>query len=474
MGSLTSALLGSSRSLDAFQFALNVTSGNIENASTPGYATQAVNLIAEPYDTGTSVAGGVFAGPSVDSRDLLAEREVWQQAGLQGDASAQSDALAAVQNAMPIGSGAGIPAALNTFFSDVSAWSVAPTSGSAQQNVLVSAGALAQSFQATAAAVAAASPAVTGNINSTVDQINKLTGQISAVNAEIQNGGSGNPGLDATLYSSIESLSGLVNINVLQQSGGSVNVTLSSGAALVMGSQSYALSAGNAPAPAGSADPLASPDIDIQASDGSVVTSQITSGTLAGLLQVRNVTIPGLIGDPSQPGALNSLASTLADAVNSIVNAGSTTAGGAPTGIDLFTYNANSPSAAASTLAINPNMTAAQLGAVDANGVSNGVPLDIAALANSTPAALGSLTYTTFYGNTAGQVGSALSSAQNNQTMSAQSLAQAQSMRQTDSGVSLDAQAVAVLQFQAGYQAIAKMVSTIQTLMQSLIQMMPT
>jgi flagellar hook-associated protein FlgK len=46
-------------------------------------------------------------------------------------------------------------------------------------------------------------------------------------------------------------------------------------------------------------------------------------------------------------------------------------------------------------------------------------------------------------------------------------------MRQTDSGVSLDAEAINVLQFQAGYQAVAKMVSTLQTLTQALIDMIP-
>ena len=50
---------------------------------------------------------------------------------------------------------------------------------------------------------------------------------------------------------------------------------------------------------------------------------------------------------------------------------------------------------------------------------------------------IGGLTYTTFYGNSAAQVGTQLSQAQTNQTLTAQTLAQAQSMRQTESGVSL-------------------------------------
>ena len=475
VSSLNSTLLGASSALDAFQYALSVTQNNIDNASTPDYATQTVDLRAANFNPTVGDGGGVSDGPLLDSRDLLAESDVWQQAGLQGDASAQLSALTDVQNAVPVGTGAGIPAALNTFFSDVSAWSAAPTSGSAQQQVIAAASALAQSFQTTAAAVAGASISVTQNIGDTVDQINQLTTQIAAVNGEIQDGGAGDEGLQATLYSSLETLSGLVNINVLQHPGGSVDVTLSSGAALVMGSRQYALTAGNAPPPPGSTDPQAPPDIDIQAADGSVVNGQITSGSLAGLLQVRNATIPGLIGDASQPGALNTLASTLANAVNSIVTTGFVSQGPppvqAPSG--LFTFNAASASSAASTLAVDPNMTASQLPAIDAAGVANGVPLDIGDLANSTQAALGSVGFTTFYGNTAAQVGSQLNTAQSNQTTTAQTLAQAQSMRQTVSGVSLDAEAANVLQFQASYQAVAKMVGTLQTLTQSLIDMIP-
>jgi flagellar hook-associated protein 1 FlgK len=474
MTSLTSTLLGASTALQAFQYALTVSQNNIDNASTPGYASQKVDLQADPFDPAVGLPGGVADGPLVDSRDLLAESDVWQQASAQGDASAQSTALTAVQNAVPIGSGEGIPAALTTFFSDISAWSAAPASGSAQQNVMVAAGSLAQSFQATAAAVSSASTNIGQEIQSSVGQVNQLTSQVASLNAQIQRGGQGDEGLQAQLYSSLETLSGLVNINVLQQPGGSVDVTLSSGAALVMGSQSYALSSGNAPPPAQALDPQAAPEIDIQAADGSVVNGQITSGTLAGLLQVRNVTIPGLIGDATQPGALNQLATQISGDVNAIVSQGSVSVGAAAVGVGLFTApNPAHPSSAAATMAVNPNMTASLLPAIDANGVANGVPLALAALANSAPAALGSTGYTSFYGNTAAVVGSQLNQAQSNQTTTAQTLAQAQSMRQTESGVSLDAEAINVLQFQAGYQAVAKMVATLQTLTQSLIDMIP-
>jgi flagellar hook-associated protein 1 FlgK len=472
MSSLSSTLLGAASALDSIQYALNVAQNNIDNASTPGFAKQAVALQAAPFDPSAGLTGGVLRGPSIDSRDLLAEGDVWQQAGAQGDSSAQSSALTIVQNAMPVSDGGGIPAALNTFFGSVSAWSASPASGTAQQNVMVAAGSLAQSFRTTAAAVAAASTNVGQDIGNTVAQINRLTSQVAGVNTAIQNGGQNDAGLQTQLYNSLETLSGLVDIGVLHQPDGSVNVALASGAALVMGNQSYALAAGNAAATGQPADALAPPDIDIKAADGSVVTGQITAGSLAGLLQVRNVTIPGLIGDSSQPGALNLLAAQIAGDMNGIVSQGSTSLGAAPSGLGLFSVpDPNHPSAAAATMAVNPAMTASQLPAFDPNGVANGVPLAIGALATSAANSLGSAGYTAFYGNTAALVGSQLSQAQSNQTLTAQSLAQAQSMRQTSSGVSLDAEAISVLQFQAGYQAVAKMVATLQTLSQSLLDM---
>jgi flagellar hook-associated protein 1 FlgK len=474
MSSLSSVMLGASSALQAFQYALSATQNNIDNASTPGYAKQTVTLQAAPFDPALGLGGGVSAGPLVDGRDLLAESDVWQQASAQGDASAQTSALTNVQNAIPVSAGGGIPAALTTFFDDVSAWSAAPASGSARQSVIVAAGALGQSFQATAAGVAGASQSISQNIDTTVNQINRLTTQVANLNNSIQHGGQHDEGMQAQLYSSLETLAGLVNIGVVNQPTGGVDVTLASGAALVMGSNSYALTPVNAAATSQSADPQAPPNVNIQAADGSVVNGQITSGSLAGLLQVRNVTIPGLIGNDSQTGALNQLAASLSTAVNQIVSQGSATAGAGPSGINLFTpADPANPTAAASTIAVNPDITASQLPAVDQNGISNGVPLALSALADAPAADLDSTNYTTFYGNTAALVGSQLNQAQSNQTLTAQTLAQAQSMRQSSSGVSLDAEAINVLQFQQAFQAVAKMVNTLATLTQSLISMVP-
>ena len=115
------------------------------------------------------------------------------------------------------------------------------------------------------------------------------------------------------------------------------------------------------------------------------------------------------------------------------------------------------------------------LPAIDQNGVSNGVPLALAALASPTQAAdkINGVSYMGFYGNATAQVGSQLDQAQSNQTLTGQLVAQAETTRQNESGVSLNAEAINVLQFQEGYQAVAKVVTTLDNLIQTLIDMIP-
>ncbi len=469
MGTLSASLIGAANALDTFQYALGVTQNNIGNASTPGYAKQVATFEALPFDPTEGLAGGVTPGPTVNTRDLLAERGVWQQAAAQGDASARNEALASVQNALPVSDGSGIPAAMNTFFSAASAWSASPNDGSVRQAFLDSANSLAASFQTTAAAVANTSQNTDQSIHDTVDQINQLSTQIGNLNAAVQNGGQHDAGIQAQIYNALETLSGLVNITVLPQQDGTVSVSLAGGAALVVGNDAYALSASATAASPGSTDLNAPPHTDIYASDGSDITSQVTSGTLHGLLEVRNVTIPSLTGDATQPGALNDMAAQFAARVNEIVS------GGVPGAPGLFVTDPNNPYSAAAGLQVDPTVTAASLPAADQNGVPNGVPLALAALANPQQDAdkIDSVSYTQFYGDTAAQVGRDLNQAQSDQDLAGQLVAQARTMRQTESGVSLDEEAMHVLQFQQAYQAVAKLVTTLDNLSQVVINMIP-
>ncbi|MBV9264975.1 MAG: hypothetical protein JO061_02285 [Acidobacteriaceae bacterium] len=91
------------------------------------------------------------------------------------------------------------------------------------------------------------------------------------------------------------------------------------------------------------------PQAQVTDSHGNDVTTEITTGKLAGAIAVRNQILPGLQGDSSQTGSLNELARTFADRVNTVL------------GVPLFTYDQTSGTSTAATLQINPNVTATNL-----------------------------------------------------------------------------------------------------------------
>jgi flagellar hook-associated protein 1 FlgK len=199
--------------------------------------------------------------------------------------------------------------------------------------------------------------------------------------------------------------------------------------------------------------------------NGTDVTQKITDGQLGGLLSVRNQILPHLIGGPSDAGDLNVLAKQVADAVNGVL----TSAGGK----NLFTYDSSSPVIAAGTLSVASGLQPGDLVAADPGPppVSNGVPLKLGGLANGTLAGLQGMTFGQFYGSTASWIGSQLSQAQTASAAQTQTVAQARALRQQLSGVSLDEEATRLMQLQRSYQAASRLVSVLDTLSQSVIDM---
>jgi flagellar hook-associated protein 1 FlgK len=69
-------------------------------------------------------------------------------------------------------------------------------------------------------------------------------------------------------------------------------------------------------------------------------------------------------------------------------------------------------------------------------------------------------------------VGSALSAATNQQQVSQSALAQAQNLRQQQSGVSLDEEAVNLVAFQRAYEANSKLVAVLDQITQDTLGML--
>ena len=187
----------------------------------------------------------------------------------------------------------------------------------------------------------------------------------------------------------------------------------------------------------------------------------MSGGNLGGSLEAVNQSIP------SYQNSLNQLAQGIADSVNNTLAAGVDTSGNA--GAPLFTYN--SPIDAASSLAVTSiapgELAAASVGAPGGNGNA----LALWALGNSP--LLNGFTFTTFYGNLAATVGRDVSNATDSQSVQSQLLAQAKANRTSLSGVSLDEEAVRLVEFQRAYEATAKLVNVLDQLSQDTINIIP-
>lgn len=471
MGSLFGALNSSLEAIRAFQNALAISQNNVSNASTPGYADQVATFEAMPFQLSGGLSGGVQSGPTRSTDNQYADQAVQTQYSLQGNFGAQSTALSTVQPLFDVTGQSGVLGSLNQLFQSFSAWSANTSSGATQQAVLSQASALATQFQTAAASLEQTTVQINQQIGSAVKQINNLASQIATDNTAIGQSNPPDANVQANLEASLESLSQIVNITVSHQPNGTVNVLVGGQTPLVLGQQTFAIQTGFTTGSGGNSNAV--PDAQILSSSGQDITSQVTQGSLGGLLQVRNTVLPSLQGDSQQQGSLNILAQKVADRVNQILTAAKTPSG--QPGTALFTYSAASPVDVASTLALNPAITTSGLAPTNPGPpvVANGAALQLADLGNSTAAGdqISGQTILQYAAGIATAVGQQASTAQTNQTLHSQFLAQAQSVQTQISGVSLDAEAVQVLELQKGYSAAGKMVSVIDTLGNALLNM---
>ncbi|HXS94817.1 MAG TPA: flagellar hook-associated protein FlgK [Candidatus Limnocylindrales bacterium] len=478
MANLLAALTNSARALDAYSQVLQVTQNNVANASTPGYVQQTQTLIALPFDPSTGDSGGVKAGEVLSSRDEYAEEAVRQQTTMLGAASQQVSSLTALQTRFDISGDTGIPLALNNLLQAFSAWGQTPNDSIARQGVLNQATDLANAFRDTAAGLTTVAQDTNRQLQQTVATVNGIVAQLRQYNQDVMQGDRHDAGLDAEVHSALEQLSTYVSFTANPQADGTVTVMLNGQTPLLIEGQQYAISFGlvqpqNPPPTNMSAPPLA----QIKASDGTDITSATTSGQLGALVTMRNTTLPGLMGDAWQPGAINQLAAQFADRVNQLLTGGNISGGPSPQpGVALFTYDASDATHAAASLRVNPAITAGQLAAIDPGPPesANGIPLALSALSNPQDSAgqIDGQSFTAYYGGIASRIGSQLISATDEQQVQQSAVAQAQNLRKQSSGVDLDQEAITLVQFQQAYEANSKLVSVLNQLTQDVLNIL--
>jgi flagellar hook-associated protein 1 FlgK len=450
MGTLNTAMWIASQALDVDQGAMDVTSNNIANASTPGYSREVVDLTEQtPIESGNLTVGtGVSLAQIQSVRSQVLSLLISQQTTQQNGSQTQLNGLQQVEGLFSDPT-SGIGANLSAFFNSISQLSTDPSNGAQRQSVMTAAQNLVTSFNQAAQSLGTIQSGLNQSVSSTVNQINSLTQQIAQINGQVgqmeQLGKDPGSLLDQE-NQLINQLSQLTNVNEIQTENG-LTLTTGNGTALVVGNQSFALQVGNGPT--GMQDVF---------SQGQDITSTIQGGSLGGAIQVRDQDIPGILTQ------LNTLASQFATSFNNAQAQGYDLNGNV--GQALFSFNASGAAASLSLATTDPDAIAASS---DGTSGSNGNIANLMAVETS-PLPSG-VSPTDAYANIVAQSGNLASQAQAEVTASTSSLNQLNDQLGEISGVSINEETTNLLNYQTAFSAAARVVTTVDQLTQDVLNM---
>lgn len=456
MGTLSGSLQIALQALSADQGAVAVTTNNVANANTPGYARE-VPVFQEnpPVQYGSLEFGtGVSLGQTQAIRDNILQIRIDQESQQSGQLQSFVNSMQQVQALFNEPAGAGLQAPLNNFFGAWQQLASDPTNLNYRQNVITSAQNLANAFHQISNSLASQQTNLDLSVQQDVKTVNQLTAQIAQLNGQVatlSGAGQDPSGLVDQRDHLIQQLSGLVDMSYVAGGNGSMTLTTTSGAPLVVGNQSFALTTGTDP----------TTGLTHIYSQGTDITGRISGGKIAGELQVRDQQIPATLA------SLDTLAAGIANAVNTQSAAGFDLNGNA--GGNFFVPPPASGAGAADALQVaitDPTLVAASS---DGTSGSNGNADAIAALANQ--AIVGGETPAAYYSGMVFQIGSTVANAQSEQSANQLVLQQLDNQRGALSGVSLDQEAANLIQYQQAYDAMARVITIISNLTQSAVQL---
>lgn len=339
--------------LQAFQQAINVTSNNVANASTPGYDRETVNLTeAIPQSDGAATIG---AGVVVSGINRAFSQAAANQLNTSQSSLGQLNALQSYTNQIDNLFGTtigGLSTSLQGFYSAFSDVANNPTSTASRQALIGQAQSVASSFQTASGELNSLNGDVNSRITADVTQINSIAKAISQLNNQIvtgtaQNGGQQPNELLDQRDQLVSNLSQLVGISTTTESDGALNVFVGHGQPLVLQGQVTILTT--------VANQFNASQLEISSSATSaVISNNITSGDLGGLLAARTQVINPALNQ------LGQIATALSQTVNSQQAQGLDLSGklGAPifaVGTPLATGSARNTDAVTASVTVNAN-----------------------------------------------------------------------------------------------------------------------
>ncbi len=414
--------------LIAEQTALDTTGNNIANANTEGYSRETALLEPNPplpipsisaqTGRGAQLGAGVTVATITRIRNIYLDAQYRAQNSAVGAANTQAETLQLAQTAFNEPSTEGIASQLSAFWSAWSSLADSPTNEAAKEGVVAAGEQLATAFNQLSAQLSTISTQAgeqynsltgpSGEVEDFANQIAQLNGQIKLAEEAGQQPNNMLDRRDLLL----DKLSALANVTITEQADHSDTVSF-----------------GDAAKPLVEGTTVNWPQALTEAAGGQLGALLNLTGPKGALTALRT--------------NLDEVASTLATTVNQHLEK------------QFFTGE----TAATLTVVVNPSEVQAS-GSKAVGG--NEVALEIAALRGGA-AEQG-------YGTLVEKVGSDVRSAKDDQTTLQGTLTAINDQRQGVSGVSLDEEMTNLIAFQRGYQASARTMTAMDSMLETLIE----
>ncbi|GIV49714.1 MAG: flagellar hook-associated protein 1 [Candidatus Kapaibacterium sp.] len=467
------------RALLASQRGLDVTSNNIANVNTPGYARQAISL--RPGESipvgGTMLGMGVLVTNIRQFRDQLIERDVRTYTATQSYYQQSQTIFQRIEAALGEPGDQTIQTALQQFFDAASELASNPSRMANRQLFVSRAADLAAQFNRVSSAIADLRSSTADRTSQDIERVNQLLAKLAGINQQINatldSSGQPAPSLVDQQHQALEELSAYLDISVTRTATGTVNVS-SGGMMLVSLDSSLKLRVEKNLDSGSGATTLR---ISAQKQDGTIVgTLSPGSGEIAALLEHYNVTL-----NPAAPSSqfsvareLDRLASAFADRVNAIAAGGYglSDSGPMPPGRPIFVAGGGPLSAG--TIQLNPAL-ASDPGLVPTASApgepgNNAVVSAIAALASDS-SFLDTLTPEGYYGSITTQLANRGAGASDRLSAAKATLNQINQERQSLSGVNLDEEATNLITYQRAFEAAARVVTVTSDMLSTIVNL---
>lgn len=430
--------------LNAAQIALNVASNNIANVNTNGYSRQEATMGSR---VGLESGNGVQVTSIRRIADNYLQTQLWRNSAASGFQRNYNSYINTTEQILG-GDALDISTGLDNFFAALNAATESPESSAPREQIISSATALANRFNQLSHNLTGQETQLHDQISTSVSQINSLTGAVAKLNKQITElaAKDGNTSqLEDMRDQQIYALSALVNVNVNRMNDGTVSVSLAQGQPLVLSGSSSTLS-------------FAGDKLSLQFGSQTFPIEQNLQGGLGGLLGYRDSVLRPVREE------LNSIATSFADAMNSQQAMGMDINNPRTAGRAIFTYD---PLNAAETISVTAGIQPDDLAFSSATAADNGPGdnrnlLAMLGLKNDHYDA-----YTNLLGNIAIQSGQSSAELTANEQLESEVKTKINSI----SGVNLDEEGIAIMQYTKAYQANAKVISTAGELFDTVMSM---